>query len=162
MMTKSKNKETSVATVRNHFRTFASFPTPLIFHYPLPLSLDSISLFSQRDSPKRLEDKWRTGVFNVSQLKGGWTIKTSADRHSETDNNNWGHFSYGCSLRTVFLPMKIYCLKECIKGVFSDSSFCLVFYPNFSTKCCHELTQVFLFHGFFVRIFKTREEYGFL
>jgi len=32
-----KIKQTSIATVRNHLRTLASFPTPLIFHWSLPL-----------------------------------------------------------------------------------------------------------------------------
>jgi hypothetical protein len=33
-----KSKQTSIATVRNHLRTLASFPTPLIFHWSLPLN----------------------------------------------------------------------------------------------------------------------------
>jgi len=33
-----KSKQTSIATVRNHLRTLASFPTPLIFHWPIPLN----------------------------------------------------------------------------------------------------------------------------
>jgi hypothetical protein len=33
-----KSKQTSIATVRNHLRTLASFPTPLIFHWSLPLT----------------------------------------------------------------------------------------------------------------------------
>jgi hypothetical protein len=33
-----KSKQTSIATVRNHLRTLASFPNPLIFHWSLPLS----------------------------------------------------------------------------------------------------------------------------
>ncbi len=33
-----KSKQTSIATVRNHLRTLASSPTPLIFHWSLPLS----------------------------------------------------------------------------------------------------------------------------
>ena len=32
-----KSKQTSIATVQNHLRTLASFPTPLIFHWSLPL-----------------------------------------------------------------------------------------------------------------------------
>jgi hypothetical protein len=32
-----KIKLTSIATVRNHILTVACFPTPVIFHYPLPL-----------------------------------------------------------------------------------------------------------------------------
>ncbi len=32
-----KSKQTSIATVRNHLRTLASFLTPLIFHWSLPL-----------------------------------------------------------------------------------------------------------------------------
>ena len=32
-----KSKRTSIATVRNHLRTLASSPTPLIFHWSLPL-----------------------------------------------------------------------------------------------------------------------------
>ncbi len=32
-----KSKQTSIATVRNHLRTLASFPIPLIFHWSLPL-----------------------------------------------------------------------------------------------------------------------------
>jgi hypothetical protein len=31
-----KSKQTSIATVRNHLRTLASFPTPLIFHLSVP------------------------------------------------------------------------------------------------------------------------------
>ncbi len=34
-----KSKQTSIATVRNHLRTLASFPTPLIFHWSLPLKI---------------------------------------------------------------------------------------------------------------------------
>ncbi len=33
-----KSKQTSIATFRNHLRTLASSPTPLIFHWSLPLS----------------------------------------------------------------------------------------------------------------------------
>jgi len=33
-----KSKQTSIATVRKHLRTVASLPTPLPFHYPLPLN----------------------------------------------------------------------------------------------------------------------------
>ncbi len=33
-----KSKQTSIATVRNHLRTLASFPIPLIFHWSLPLT----------------------------------------------------------------------------------------------------------------------------
>jgi hypothetical protein len=33
-----KSKQTSIATVRNHLRTLASSPTPLIFHWSLPLN----------------------------------------------------------------------------------------------------------------------------
>ncbi len=33
-----KSKQTSIATVWNHLRTLASSPTPLIFHWSLPLS----------------------------------------------------------------------------------------------------------------------------
>jgi len=32
-----KSKQTSIATVRNHLRTLARSPTPLIFHWSLPL-----------------------------------------------------------------------------------------------------------------------------
>ncbi len=32
-----KSKQTSIATVRNHLRTLASFLTPLIYHWSLPL-----------------------------------------------------------------------------------------------------------------------------
>jgi hypothetical protein len=35
-----KSKQTSIATVRYHLRTLASFPTPLIFHWSLPLKAD--------------------------------------------------------------------------------------------------------------------------
>jgi hypothetical protein len=50
------------------------------------------------------------------------------------------------------------------KTVFSDLSFCLVLlfctcmYP-FYKMLIHEYTPVFLFRGFFIRVFKTREEY---
>ncbi len=33
-----KSKQTSITTVRNHLRTLARSPTPLIFHWSLPLS----------------------------------------------------------------------------------------------------------------------------
>ncbi len=51
------------------------------------------------------------------------------------------------------------------KRFFSDSSFCLVYYPHFSVlqNARYSLNRrVFLFCGFFVRIFKTRQESGFL
>jgi hypothetical protein len=57
---------------------------------------------------------------------------------------------------------------EFLNGFFSrgcsDSSFRLVFYPQFSVlqNAFREKTQVFLFWGFFVRIIKSREEYSFL
>jgi hypothetical protein len=35
---KFKSKQTSIATAQNRPRTVASLPTPLPFHYPLPLS----------------------------------------------------------------------------------------------------------------------------
>ncbi len=38
-----KSKQTSIATVRNHLRTGASLPTPLPFHYSLPLSYSIIA-----------------------------------------------------------------------------------------------------------------------
>jgi hypothetical protein len=41
------------------------------------------------------------------------------------------------------------------------SGFFLLSFIRFTTAI-HENTQVFLFRGFFERIFKTREEYGFL
>ncbi len=34
-----KSKQTSIATVRNHLRILASSPTPLIFHWSLPLKV---------------------------------------------------------------------------------------------------------------------------
>jgi hypothetical protein len=34
-----KSKQTLIATVRNHLRILASFPTLLIFHWSLPLRL---------------------------------------------------------------------------------------------------------------------------
>ncbi len=33
-----KSKQTSITTVRNHLRTLARSPTPLIFHWSLPLN----------------------------------------------------------------------------------------------------------------------------
>ncbi len=38
-----KSKQTSIATVRNHLRTLASFPTPLIFHWSLPLRMQKLN-----------------------------------------------------------------------------------------------------------------------
>jgi hypothetical protein len=35
-----KIKLTSIAMVRNHILTVACFPTPLSFHYPLPLNYE--------------------------------------------------------------------------------------------------------------------------
>jgi hypothetical protein len=37
MATKLKEKRTSITTVPSTFRPFATFPTHLLFHYPLPL-----------------------------------------------------------------------------------------------------------------------------
>jgi hypothetical protein len=37
-----KSKQTPIATVRKHLRTVASLPTPLPFHYPLPLNWENI------------------------------------------------------------------------------------------------------------------------
>jgi hypothetical protein len=34
-----KSKQTSIATVQYHLRTLASFPTPLVFHWSLPLKV---------------------------------------------------------------------------------------------------------------------------
>jgi hypothetical protein len=39
-----KRKQTSIATVRNYLRTLASFLTPLIFHWSLPLSYSEYQL----------------------------------------------------------------------------------------------------------------------
>ncbi len=39
MTAKLKHKPTSIATVRYHLLPVASLLTPLIFHYPLPLTL---------------------------------------------------------------------------------------------------------------------------
>jgi hypothetical protein len=38
MMATLKSKQTLIATDRNHLRTLGSFPTPLLFHWSLPLS----------------------------------------------------------------------------------------------------------------------------
>jgi hypothetical protein len=37
MAAKLKEKRTSITTVRDQNLSFATFPTPLLFHYPLPL-----------------------------------------------------------------------------------------------------------------------------
>jgi hypothetical protein len=37
MAAKLKEKRTSITTVRDQFLSFATFPTPLLSHYPLPL-----------------------------------------------------------------------------------------------------------------------------
>jgi hypothetical protein len=37
MTTKLKDKQTSIATVRDLLRTFSTFPAPLLSHYRLPL-----------------------------------------------------------------------------------------------------------------------------
>ncbi len=50
-----KSKQTSIATVRNHLRTLASFPTPLIFHWSLPLSNFNCKYILQH---LRLFEKW--------------------------------------------------------------------------------------------------------
>jgi hypothetical protein len=40
MAAKLKEKRTSVTMVPSIFRSFANFPTHLLFHYPLPLTYD--------------------------------------------------------------------------------------------------------------------------
>ncbi len=39
-----KSKQTSITTVQNHLQTLASFPTPLIFHWSLPLKSSTLPL----------------------------------------------------------------------------------------------------------------------
>ncbi len=60
-----KSKQTSIATVRKHLRTVASLPTPLPFHYPLPLT-----------GLHRTETEicWRKDDGNIKK-------KTDIDRH---------------------------------------------------------------------------------
>jgi hypothetical protein len=38
MAARYREKRTSITTVRDQYLSFATFPTPLIFHYPLPLT----------------------------------------------------------------------------------------------------------------------------
>ncbi len=56
--TTEKNKQTLIATVRSHLRTFSSLSTPLPFHYRLPvkttLTLFSFSVFPSREKPNIL------------------------------------------------------------------------------------------------------------
>ncbi len=42
-------KRTSITTVRDQYLSFATFPTPLLFHYPLPLSRIHKTLWLYRD-----------------------------------------------------------------------------------------------------------------
>ncbi len=39
MAARYKEKRTSITTVRDQYLSSATFPTPLIFHYPLPLTV---------------------------------------------------------------------------------------------------------------------------
>ncbi len=39
-----KTKRTSITTVRNQYLSYAAFATPLIFHYPLPLSVSFVAV----------------------------------------------------------------------------------------------------------------------
>jgi hypothetical protein len=38
MPARYREKRTSITTVRDQYLSSATFPTPLIFHYPLPLT----------------------------------------------------------------------------------------------------------------------------
>ncbi len=38
MAARYRDKHTSITTVRDQYLSYATFPTPLIFHYPLPLT----------------------------------------------------------------------------------------------------------------------------
>ncbi len=46
-----KREQTSIATVRNHIWTVASLPTPLIFHYLLPIKKCDVNYCIQLSSP---------------------------------------------------------------------------------------------------------------
>jgi hypothetical protein len=46
MAARYREKRTSITTVRDQYLSSATFPTPLIFHYPLPLKYKSASHFS--------------------------------------------------------------------------------------------------------------------
>jgi hypothetical protein len=61
-----KSKQTSIATVRNHLRTLASSPTPLIFHWSLPLRLDC-DLKSGSSILRCLEKKTQQEIIRASQ-----------------------------------------------------------------------------------------------
>ncbi len=39
MAAKYRDKRASITTVRDQYQSYATFPTPLIFHYPLPFSI---------------------------------------------------------------------------------------------------------------------------
>jgi hypothetical protein len=69
-----KNKQTSIATVRNHILTVACFLTPLRFHYPLPLNYCnknvSFALLKGWNVIKTSFDErqWRNPVSGLSQI----------------------------------------------------------------------------------------------
>jgi hypothetical protein len=67
-----KSKQTLIATIRNHLRTLASFPNPLIFHWSLPSKgrFFASYLLCQRASaqPVNLLEIFEKGAFFV--LKG--------------------------------------------------------------------------------------------
>ncbi len=46
MAAKYRDNRTSITTVREQYLSYATFPTPLIFHYPLPLKVPKRENFS--------------------------------------------------------------------------------------------------------------------
>jgi hypothetical protein len=45
MAARYREKRTSITTVRDQYLSSATFPTPLIFHYPLPLKVPKREIF---------------------------------------------------------------------------------------------------------------------
>ncbi len=52
MAARNREKRTSITTVRDQYLSSATFPTPLIFHYPLPLRISFLQIIFATSATK--------------------------------------------------------------------------------------------------------------
>ncbi len=60
-------KRTSITTVRDQYLSSATFPTPFIFHYPLPLEEKNAKLQHVPHPGTFIIDSWNYTLYNTCQ-----------------------------------------------------------------------------------------------
>ncbi len=68
MAAKYRDKRTSITTVRDQYLSYATFPTPLIFHYPLPLRRVLKYLFIRMKCASRIVRNLSNRTGNLPNL----------------------------------------------------------------------------------------------